>query len=143
MFTVAHYYCIMMSYAKNRCNHDSLSSDLTLRKFAIWMSKNAKNLIKISFLFFKKITKNCNFSQKLPLVIFLKKLQLLANVLKKNQVFGNLFTLKWQFSGGSGSEFTFLSISHLICCDDGIISNMLFLLNFYLNHRVSVCVIIF
>jgi len=58
---------------------------LTLRKIAIWLSKNCQKLDT----FFKKIAKNFHFFQKkLPFA-------------KLCQVFGNFLTVKWQFYGGS------------------------------------------
>ena len=62
---------------------------LTLRKIAIWLSKNCQKLD----IFFKKIAKNVHFfSKKLPLAIFFFKWKFLAIFL----------TVKWQFTGGSG-----------------------------------------
>ena len=55
---------------------------LTLRKIAIWMSKLSKTW------HFKKRTIFVNFFWK------------------KCQVFGNFLTVKWQFSGGSGWDYT-------------------------------------
>jgi len=55
---------------------------LTVRKIAIWMSKNGQNLTIGNF-----VEKNDNFCQ-----FFWKKCQVLGNVL----------TVKWQFSGGTG-----------------------------------------
>ena len=72
-----------------------LSLHLTLRKIAIWMSKNCQKLD----IFFKKIDKNCHFFQQNCHWQFC-----LSIFLKKRQFSGNFLTFKWQFSGGSDRD---------------------------------------
>ena len=73
------------------------SLNLTLVKIAIWLSKNCQNLKFFpencqNWTFFQKVAQNCHFfPKKLPLTFFLEKMTIL----------GNLWTVKWQFSGGS------------------------------------------
>ena len=76
------------------------SSNLTLRKIAIWMSKNCQKLD----IFFKKIYKNFHFFQQNCQWQFFWKNKKFGHFffLKKYQVFVNFLTVKWQFSGGSG-----------------------------------------
>ena len=85
-----------------------MSTDLTLRKIAIWLSKNCqklrhlkKKLPKIVFFF----QKNCQWQ------FSWKKWQSLAFFFIKCQVFGNFFTFKWQFSWCSGLGLTFSMLS--------------------------------
>ena len=73
---IVHWYC-------------TTSIQLTLRKIAIWLSKNWQKLD----IFFKKIAKNCHFfPKKLSMAIFWKKCQVLS--------LDNFLTVKWQLFEG-------------------------------------------
>ena len=89
-----------------RRNH--FAWNLTLRKIAIWLSKNCQKLN----LFFFKLPKIC------------KKMKFFGNLKKKSQVFGNFLTVKWQFFGGSGFNIlwwliycVYISQSWFYCTD--------------------------
>ena len=67
----------------------TLCAHLTLRKIAIWMSKNCQKLLK-KFLkkdFFKNWQKLYFFSTKLPMAILLKKITIFVNFFEKNVKF--------------------------------------------------------
>jgi len=67
--------------------------------------------------FSKKLTKIVFFSTKLPLAILLTKNDNFCQFKKKCQVFGNFFTVKCQFSGGSGfNKFRSAWTPHLQLC---------------------------
>ena len=76
--------------------------NLTLRKIAIWLSKNCPKLD----IFQKKIAKNFHFFKKIAIGnFFWKKMKIFGFFfLKKCQVLGNFLTVKWQFSGGSAPQ---------------------------------------
>ena len=72
---------------------------LTLRKIAIWLSKNCQKLD----IFSKKIARNFHFFQKIANSNFVEKNENFWQFFaEKCQVFGNFLTVKWQFSGGAG-----------------------------------------
>ena len=79
--------------------------ELTLRKTAIWMSKNCQKLE----IFFKKIDKNCHFFNKIAIGNFIEInnnfIHFWQFFWKKFHVFGNFLTFKWQFSGGSSPQY--------------------------------------
>ena len=80
---------------------DLFSWLLTLRKIAIiWMSKKMSKTWHLK----KKIAKNFHLKKNCQNFLFFQKIGN-GNFLKKMSSFGNFLTVKWQFSGGSATNY--------------------------------------
>ena len=85
----------------NTWGFTTVNLNLTLRKIAIWMSKNCQKLD-----FFFLIDKNCHFFNQIANGNFVEKNDNFCQFSwKKCQVFVYFLTVKWQFSGGSGPRW--------------------------------------
>ena len=86
-----------------------MSHELTLRKIAIWMSKNCQKFD----IFFKKNWQKFSFFQKnCQWQFFGQKMTIFVNFFwKKCQIFGNFLTFNKQFSGGSARNLPIIKHS--------------------------------